>query len=152
MPLRWVLIRHPHGQFDTQAVLGTDVAAAPDQVLAWFVVRWQLAVTFAEPRRHLGVELQRPWSDLAIQRTTPVLLGRFSRVALLAQPQMVTANHVRQAAWYHTAVPTFADALAVVRRQIWRHTLCCTSPLCDDMVDVPRVLVERLADALCYAA
>jgi len=114
--------------------------------------RWQLEVTFEEARRHLGVETQRQWSDLAIQRTTPALLGIFSLVTLLAQPQMVTASHVRQAAWYHKSLPTFADALAVVRRQLWGHTLFCTSPACDDVVKVPRVLVERLADALCYAA
>ena len=152
VPLRWVLIRDPRGQFDIQALLCTDSTAAPDQILAWFVQRWQLEVTFEEARRHLGVETQRQWSDLAIQRTTPALLGLFSLVTLLAQPQMLAANHVRQAAWYHKSLPTFADALAVVRRQLWGHTLFCTSPASDDVVEVPRVLVERLADALCYAA
>jgi len=106
----------------------------------------------AETRRHLGVETQRQWSHLAIQRTTPALLGRFALVTLLAQPQMVTAHPVRQAAWYHKSRPTFADALAVVRRQLWGHTLFCTSPARDDVVAVPRVLGERLADALCDAA
>ena len=152
VPLRWVLIRDPRGQFDIQALLCTDSTAAPDQILAWFVQRWQLEVTFEETRRHLGIETQRQWSDLAIRRTTPALLGLFSLVTLLAQPQMVTANHVRQAAWYQKSLPTFADALAAVRRQFWGHMLFCTSPPSDDVVEVPRVLVERLADALCYAA
>jgi len=35
------------------------------------VRRWSVEVTFAEVRRHLGVETQRQWSDLAIARTTP---------------------------------------------------------------------------------
>jgi hypothetical protein len=152
VPLRWLLIRAPAGTFATQALLCTDCTVSPEQILAWFVLRWQLEVTFEETRRHLGVETQRQWSDLAIQRTTPALLGLFSLVTLLAHPQMVTATHVRQAAWYHKALPTFTDALAVVRRQLWGHTLFCTSPVCDDMVEVPRILVERLADALCYAA
>jgi hypothetical protein len=34
-------------------------------------------------RAQLGVETQRQWSDLAIARTTPVLLGLFSIVTLL---------------------------------------------------------------------
>jgi hypothetical protein len=63
VPLRWVLIRDPTGAFDTQALLCTDPDAAPEQVLAWFVRRWQLEVTFEEVRRHLGVETQRQWSD-----------------------------------------------------------------------------------------
>jgi hypothetical protein len=152
VPLRWVLIRDPQGQFAPQALLCTDLTAAPDQIVAWFVQRWQLEVTFEEARRHLGVETQRQWSDLAIQRTTPALLGRFSLVTLLAHPHLAAAGGVRQAAWYPKSFPTFVDALALIRRQLWGHTLFCTSPASDDMVKVPRVLVERLADALCYAA
>ena len=75
--IRWVLIRDPQGAFDPQALLCTDPAADPIQILQWFVLRWQLEVTFQEVRTHLGVETQRQWSDLAIARTTPVLLGLF---------------------------------------------------------------------------
>jgi DDE superfamily endonuclease len=152
VPLRWVLIRDPQGQFDTQALLCTDLTPTPDQILAHFVLRWQLEVTFEETRRHLGVETQRQWSDLAIQRTTPALLGLFSLVTLLAHSDMATANFVRQAAWYHKSLPTFIDALALVRRQLWGHTLLCTSPVSDDIVEVPRVLLERFTEALCYGA
>ena len=35
-------------------------------------------------RTHLGVETQRQWSDLAIARTTPALLGLFSWTTLAA--------------------------------------------------------------------
>ena len=88
MPLRWVLIRDPQGAFATQALLCTDRAVAPAQILAWFVLRWQLEVTFEEARRHLGVETQRQWSELAIRRTTPALLGLFSLVTLVAHQRL----------------------------------------------------------------
>jgi len=88
VPLRWVLIRDPQGKFATQALLCTDLQAAPGQILAWFVQRWQLEVTFEEARRHLGLETQRPWSDRAIARTTPALLGLFSLVTLLADQHL----------------------------------------------------------------
>jgi hypothetical protein len=52
--------------------------------VSWFVRRWSVEVTFAQVRRHLGVETQRQWSDTAIARTTPALLGLFSLVALWA--------------------------------------------------------------------
>jgi hypothetical protein len=152
VPLRWVLIRDPAGTFDPQALLCTDLAVAPEQILTWFVQRWQLEVTFEEVRRHLGVETQRQWSDLAIQRTTPVLLGLFSLVTVLAHPHLRATGCVRQAAWYPKPLPTFADALALVRRQLWEHTLFCTSPAADDIIKVPRAVMERLTDALCYAA
>ena len=46
--IRWVLIRDPQGAFATQALLCTDPAADPTQILEWFVLRWQLEVTFQE--------------------------------------------------------------------------------------------------------
>ena len=85
--IRWVLIRDPQGAFATQALLCTDPAADPTQILEWFVLRWQLEVTFQEVRTHLGVETQRQWSDLAIARTTPILLGLFSDGRVIANRQ-----------------------------------------------------------------
>ena len=153
VPLRWVLIRDPQGRFATQALLCTDLAADPAQVLAWFVLRWQLEVTFEEVRRHLGVETQRQWSDLAILRTTPALLGLFSLVTLWAHPRMgATGDVVRQAAWYPKPLPTFSDALALTRREFWGQLAFCMSTRDPDMVKIPRAFVDRLTDALCYAA
>jgi hypothetical protein len=84
VPVRWVLIRDPNGKFKTKALLCTDQSIAPAQILSWFVGRWQVEVTFQVVRAHLGVETQRQWSDLAIARTTPILLGLFSWITLLA--------------------------------------------------------------------
>ena len=82
--IRWVLIRDPQGSFATQALPCTAPSADPTQILEWFVLRWQLEVTFQEVRTHLGVETQRQWSDLAIARPTPALLGLFSWTTLAA--------------------------------------------------------------------
>jgi hypothetical protein len=153
VPLRWVLIRDPQRRFDTQALLCTDCAAAPEQILAWFVRRWQLEVTFEETRRHLGVETQRQWSELAIRRTTPALLGLFSFVTLVTD-QYVSQRpvDVRQAAWYRKAQPTFADALALVRRELWTEATFPLSATDPDLVKVPRGVIVRLTETLCYAA
>src|SRR5262245_12132390 len=84
VPIRWVLIRDPPEKFATQALLSTQLAATPHQILAWFVRRWQMEVTCEEARAHLGMETQRQWSEKAIARTTPCLLGLYSFVSLLA--------------------------------------------------------------------
>lgn len=153
VPLRWVLIRDPHGHFATQALLCTDPTVTPAQILAWFIQRWQLEVTFEEARRHLGLETQRQWSEAAIRRTTPVLLGLFSLVTLLAHRHMPGQGAVvRQATWYRKRDPTFADALALVRRELWRHRTFSMSPDAGEMVEVPRAIVECLTDTLCYVA
>jgi hypothetical protein len=155
VPVRWVLIRDPEGEFKTQALLCTDLDADPEEILRWFVMRWQLEVTFQEMRRHLGFETQRQWSELAIRRTTPTLLGMFSLVTLFAHRRMVQAAGVfrRQAAWYHKSYPTFADALALVRKELWaQEQTFCGSPSETDTIKVPRAFVERLTDAVCYEA
>jgi hypothetical protein len=153
VPLRWVLVRDPMGQFEPQALLCTDLRIAPEQILAWFVQRWQLEVTFQEVRVHLGVETQRQWSDLAIGRTTPALLGLFSLVTILAG-RLAGAEEFprRQAAWYAKGQPTFADALALVRRYLWQPIHFYMSPKNADTVKIPRSLFERFTDTLCYAA
>ena len=153
-PVRWVLIRDPEGGFKTQALLCTDLRADPQKIVSWFVMRWQLEVTFQEMRRHLGFESQRQWSDMAIQRTTPALLGLFSLVTLFAHRRMVqAAGALRQAAWYHKKLPTFADALALGRKELWaQEQTFCGLPAETDTIKVPRAFMERLTDAVCYAA
>lgn len=151
--IRWVLIRDPQGVFTTQALLCTDLTIAPEQVVAWFVLRWQMEVTLEEVRRHLGVETQRQWTHLAIERTTPALLGLFALVTLLAHPHLTdTTPSIRQAAWYRKRAPTFSDALARVRRELWAYEAFCLSDAEAEMVKVPRILMERLTDTLCYVA
>jgi hypothetical protein len=54
VPARWVLVRDPEGEFKPQALLCTDLDADPEEILRWFVMRWQLEVTFQEMRRHLA--------------------------------------------------------------------------------------------------
>jgi hypothetical protein len=148
VPIRWVLVRDPRGKFATQAFLCTDLAADPLQIVSWFTLRWQLEVTFRQVRAHLGVETQRQWSEHAIARTTPALLGLFSLVTLLAH-DLCRAGSVlpcRQAAWSSKSQPTFADALALARRHLWAHTTFPTSPADADLVKVPRALVDHLRD------
>ena len=115
--------------------------------------RWQLEVTFEEARRHLGVETQRQWSEAAVRRTTPDLLGLFSLVTLLTHQRLSTpAPAIRQAAWYRKPHPTFADALALVRRELWHHQAFQLSAPTADGVKLPRGVLEHLTETLCYAA
>jgi hypothetical protein len=153
VPLRWVLIRDPEGKFEPQALLCTNQTTPAPQIVEWFVQRWQVEVTFEEARAHLGVETQRQWSDLAILRTTPALLGLFSLVTVFAH-QLLQGKSlaVRQTAWYQKQRPTFSDTLAFVRQQLWPVNISWMSPTKDDVVIIPKALFDRLTDTLAYAA
>jgi hypothetical protein len=153
LAIRWVLIRDPEGKFESIALLCPDQSADAVQILEWFVLRWPVEVTFHEVRTHLGVETQRQWSDLAILRTTPALLGLFSLVTIFAHQLLDGQSFpVRQAAWYTKALPTFSDTLAFVRQHLWPSTFFCLSPSEHDVVKIPRALFDRLVDTLAFTA
>lgn len=153
VPIRWLLVRDPSGELEPQAFLATDLDASPHDILAWFVSRWQVEVTFEETRAHLGVETQRQWSDKAILRTTPALLALFSIVTLWTH-DLAKSRKLKPkiAAWYPKSVLTFSDAVAAVRREIWRHQISFMSRPRRDSIEIPRHIWSRMENALAYAA
>lgn len=150
LPIRWVLTRDPSSKHPPKAIFSTDPTQTAEQIIRDFMKRWSLEVTFEESRAHLGIETQRQWSDRAIERSTPLLFGLYSLVALFGQ-----AGHpdgqipVAQVAWYHKQTATFRDVLAVVRRYLWGHGTFPTSPTDPGVVLVPRSTLERLSLAVC---
>jgi DDE superfamily endonuclease len=154
-PIRWVLVRDPAGRREPQAFLSTNLDDKPGAILGRFVWRWRIETTFQEVRRHLGVETQRQWSDLAILRTTPVLLGLFSLVTLWAGELTgdgLAAPHPRAAAWYAKLLPTFSDAIATVRRALWCPVEFSISRPGQATIEIPITLLQRLLDTVGYAA
>ena len=108
-------------------------------------------MTFEEARTHLGLETQRQWNDLAIERTTPALLGLFSLIVLLAQALYPTDGlPLAQAAWYPKTHATFHDVLALVRRRLWQQYLFQTDAASPDLRFIGTQQVETLLSAVCY--
>jgi hypothetical protein len=153
LPIRHVLVRDPAGEREPQAFLCTDTDADPLDILRWFVRRWAVEVTFAEARRHFGLESQRQWSERAIDRTTPTLLALVSLVALWARDLHAgAALRPRAAAWYPKAKPTLSDALAAVRLALWTDTLFPDSRRGPDHPSIQDAAIKTLLDAACYPA
>ena len=151
--LRWVLVADPAGEDRPQAFFATDDGLTPERIVEVVVLRWNVAVTFEETRRHLGVETQRQWSDLAIARTTPALMGLFSLVCLMAL-RLVGEGvmPVRQAAWYAKKDATFSDVLAFVRRAIWAGKYFANSKTGGDRLELSRQELDALLDQLAAVA
>lgn len=118
--VKWVLLKDPEEKLDPVLLACSDFEVTSEDMVGFFVRRWRIEVTFAEVRRHLGVETQRQWSDLAIDRTTPCLMALFSIVCLFANSLnnlKVQPNHT---AWYKKKGVTFSDVLAAVRLAIFQ--------------------------------
>jgi hypothetical protein len=151
--IRYVLARDPGGTQPDAAYFCTDERVLPAEILKYVVQRWSMEVTFEEARAHLGLETQRQWSDLAIARTTPVLLGLFSVVILAAlRCHEVGALSAEQTAWYAKPEPTFSDCLRLVRGRIWQARISDTSEGAADVIKLPRSVVEAVIQGLSTAA
>jgi hypothetical protein len=153
VPIHWVLIRDARGVFPTQALLCTDLDATPLQILSWFMLRWQPAVTFQEVRAHLGVETQR--ETVAARNSThdpgaagPLLGGHAVDAFTAVTPQeyhspgcMVYQNRarLRRCPGPCTAAPVGAGHFS-------------EAPCSTESIHLPRVLLERLHELLCYEA
>ena len=151
--IRWVLVVDPEGKDKPEAFFTTDENLAPKRIVEIFVLRWNIEVTFEEVRRHLGVETQRQWSDLAIARTTPALMGLFSLVCLIAL-QIVKDGSLplRHAAWYRKQDAAFSDVLAFVRRAIWAGKYLHNSVPGADRLELSRDEMDTLLDRLAATA
>jgi DDE superfamily endonuclease len=151
LPIRWVLTRDPAGKRPPKALFSTDQTQPAVEIVRDFMKRWSLEATFEESRAHLGLETQRQWSDQAIERTTPLLFGLYSLVALFGSVLAPDGRPpYRQAAWYHKSAATFSDILALVRRHLWGNFIFPTARSDPDVVLVPRATLAQLAHAACY--
>lgn len=151
--IRYVISRDPEGKFRDGFFATTKLDATPEEILGWVVMRWSAEVTFEEAREHLGMETQRQWSELAIARSTPCLLGLFSLVVLLARRLHQDGKvPVRTAAWYEKAEATFSDCLFLVRKHLWRSIEYTESSRKADSIYLPAQVWEHLLSCLAGAA
>jgi hypothetical protein len=155
LPIRWVLVRDPQDRLSPYALFCTDQAADATAILAAYLLRWNVEVTFEEARAHLGLETQRQWTTRAVGRATPCLLGLVSVIVLMAHAAHPDRLPTRQTAWYDKPEPTFSDALAAARRELWAsciHPNPPAPPGAPLVANPPAHLLSFLVDAACYAA
>ncbi len=151
--IRWVVVRDPKGELRPEAFLCTNINADPQQIVAWYTVRWNIEVTFEELRAHLGMETQRQWNDLAIARTTPALFSVFSLVVLIANRMIKDGKvPIQKNPWYQKSEATFSDVIAAVRRHIWESRYCEDSGLRGKSPIFKGDFLATLIETVCYAA
>jgi len=151
--IRYVLVRDPEGELKDEAFCCTKLDATPEEIIQWFVMRWSVEVTFEEAREHLGMETQRQWTEKAILRATPVILGLYSLVTMMAvrlsSEGKVTIN---QTAWYSKEEATFSDCLVMVRKHCWEVENFKKSAENEESVLIPSEVLNHLVSCLALAA
>jgi len=162
VPIRWVLVRYEerNGRTGKMTVHGaaffcTDVAdtqITPERIIAWYVGRWNIEVTFEEVRAHLGFQTQRHWKVRAVERTTPCLFGVFSLIVLMAQRLHPDLLPLQASGWYSKQEASFSDVLAVVRGHLWDARNKMDSAQSGQTYLIPADLWRQVQQVLAYAA
>jgi hypothetical protein len=160
--IRWVLIRYEETNKRTGKVTVhaaaffcsdvDDSTLTAEQILGFYVSRWNIEVTFEEIRAHLGLETQRHWSVRAIERTTPCLFGLFSLVVLMAQRLHPQTVPLQTSGWYSKEEATFSDVLAAVRAHLWSARNKMHSLESGQTILIPTDLWRHVQKVLAYAA
>jgi len=151
--VRWVYVQDRQGTHRDDCVFSTDVSLSPERIIGLFTRRWSIEVTFQEVRAHLGFETTRPWSQRSVLRVAPCLLGLFSVVSLAFH------EHVRRhpvapavADWYEKTELTFSDAIAAIRKDLWRKTIFGSSAFNAHIAKLAKPARTLLLYALAAAA
>src|SRR5436190_17529809 len=107
-PCALVLLRDPSGKCSPFALFCTDQTVPMLQIVAWYVGRWNIEVTFlrsprpSRPGNAATVEWASHRSDHSLRGS-----GLFSLVVLMAHALHPDHLPTRQTAWYPKAEPTF---------------------------------------------
>jgi hypothetical protein len=153
VPVRWVFVHDVEGTHEDGYFYSTDPALSASRIITLYTGRWSIEVTFQEARQHLGLHTPRSWTRNSVLRTAPCLLGCWSLVCL------VYHRHTRgegaqppSTPWHAKAEPTFADAVATVRRLLWSLTVLEQVDPHGAFQKLPPDLRDTLLDQLSRAA
>jgi len=148
-PVLLVIVRDPSGKEDDDFLFTTDLTAAPEQVAGDYAGRWSIEDTFRDVKQYLGGEDPQTWKGKGPERAAALSLWLYSAVWLWYLDTHGATPSWLPLPWYKTKrTPSFADALAALRRVLWRHRLFPTS----ETGPVPPKMLDSLIDELARAA
>jgi hypothetical protein len=144
-----VVVRDPAGVQADDFFFTTDLDCSPEWVAEHYAGRWSIEDTFRNVKQFLGGQQPQSWKGLGPERAAGLSLWIYSATwlwYLTTKGSTVTWKH---RPWYpKKATPSFADALACLRRTLWHQRIFATR-------DQPRLtseIAEGIIDALARAA
>jgi hypothetical protein len=153
VPVRWVFVHDLDGTHEDRYFYCTDPSLSPSRIVTLYTGRWSIEVTFQEARQHLGFHTPRSWTRASVLRTAPCLLGCWSLVCVIYHRHTHgEGSRPPSTAWYEKAEPTFADAVASVRRLLWSRTVLKQADRHKAFQKLPSDLRAMLLDQLTRAA
>src|SRR6266581_4843326 len=147
--VRLVIVRDPSGIEPDDFFVTTDLSATGAQTATRYAGRWPIECCFKEVKQHAGAEHPQTWKHNGPARA--VMLAFWLHTAVwccyLASWDGKPTWRVRP--WYtRKATPSFLDALAALRRDLWHQRITGMS----SSAPLPGKILGPLLDTLAEAA
>jgi hypothetical protein len=147
-PVLIVISRDPSGKERDDYFFTTDLAASAEEVIGLYAGRWSIEDTFRNTKQFLGGEDPQSWKGQGPERAAGFSFFLYSVVwhwYVSTQGSRITWN---PKPWYPNKVtPSFADALASLRRVLWQRELITNSDSPSLLPEIANTLIEILSRA-----
>lgn len=144
-----LIVRDPTGRQDDDFFFTTDLAAVPAEAVGQYAGRWSIEDTNRNVKQFLGGEEPQVWKDQGPERAAALAFWLSSAVWLWYLTTQGTRPVLPVVPWYPAkSRPAFADALAALRRVLWRQKVF---PISSARAHLPKI-VETLIETLAMAA
>jgi len=147
--VRLVISRDPEGHEEDDFLFTTDLNATPESVVSDYAGRWSIEDTFRNVKQYLGGEDPQCWKGSGPERAAAFSFWIYSAVWLWHLDTQKARRSWIPLPWYpQKASPSFADALACLRRALWRERLFVNS----EKNPLPSKITTTLINVLAMAA
>ena len=125
-PILLVISRDPQGKEKDDFFFTTDVTMTPAEVIGCFADRWAIEDTFKNTKQFLGGQQPQTWKRQGPERAAALSLWLYSVVWLWYLKQKTNNRYFIVQPWNPLkCTPSFADAIACLRRELWRERIKC---------------------------
>lgn len=136
-----VIVRDPQRRQPDDFFFTTDLSAHPTWVAGHYAGRWSIEDTFRNVKQHLGGQQPQSWSGHGPERAAMLSMWIYTAVWCWYIRVIGTRPSWPNLPWYTAKrTPSFPDALATLRRQLWHNRIFDTTQ--------PRPLTPKTAEAL----
>jgi len=123
-PILLVISRDPGGKEKDDFFFTTDLSMTAAEALECYNDRWAIEDTFKNTKQFLGGQQPQTWKRQGPERAAGLSLWLYSVVWLWYLEQKTSDRYFMVQPWYcQKATPSFADAIACLRRQLWRERI-----------------------------
>lgn len=145
--IRLVISRDPEGHEKDDFFFTTDLTLDAGLVITRYTNRWAIEDTFRNGKQFLGIEQPQSWKGAGPERVAALGYAIYSLVWIwFIKNGNFRAFPVRP--WYTSkATPSFQDALAGIRHQIWTGRISGTVPNTPEFHKFSEIMIESLSRA-----